>query len=358
MRYRLRRYIALIIFLSVIGVLYFLPFTIPFAFSTSTLIYPAKIWSLRSDLEGNFFGEVKNYHTGVIETSTSYRFERGDINNLLVSEKINQNPVIRSGDTIGRLTSRLIDERIEHLENQLAIDRRLLESSKTGEKNEIIDNLHQKKILAQQQLGLAKINFDRIKALYEEEVVPASEFDTAENEYQKALTNVEIADSDYRVASTGQKPEEISVIEERITSYQREIDFLQTTKKEYLIISPLSGKLVINQLMPTPGEYIAIYDTSEYIIYAPIKYRYRPYLSPDMQVEFSLQNSDVKVEADIFNIADRVDNILGSPVILVKARVVPPAGNIITGMSVNATFIGEPVTLREYIKRTIEIFIL
>lgn len=341
-----------------IVVLYFLPFTIPFAFSTSTLIYPAKIWSLRSDMEGNFFGEVKNYRTGVIETSTSYRFERGDITNLLVSEKINENPVISRGDTLGRLTSRLIDERIEHLENQLAIDQRLLESSKTGEKNEIIENLLQKKTLAKQQMELAKINYQRIKALFEEEVVPESDFETAENEYQKALTNVEIAASDYRVASTGQKPEEISVIEERILSYRREIDFLLTTKKEYLIISPLSGKLIINQLMPAIGEYISIYDTSEYIIYAPVKYRYRPYLSADMQINFSTQNTEEEVKAEIFNIADRVDNILGSQVILVKARVATPTESIITGMSVNATFVGEPITLREYIKRTIEIFIL
>ncbi len=358
MRYRLRRYISLMIILAVIGILYLLPMTFPFTFTATTLIYPTKMWSLRSDLDGNFFGEVKNFRTGVVEISTSYRFERGDVTNLIVSEAISRNPVVFKGDTIGRLTSRLIDQRIEELENQLAIDERLLESSKTGEKDEVIQNLKQKVQLAEQQFDLAKKNYDRLKDLFDQEVVPSSEFEIAENEYHTSLTNLEIAQSDYSIAQTGLKPEALLVIQERIARYRREIDFQNTTKKEYLIISPLSGKIVVNQYMQTQEEYISIFDTSEYIVYAPVKYRYTPYLDMNMRISFNIQNSPEVIEAKIFNISDKVDHISGHQVVFVKAHVLPSSGKIQSGLSMQVRFRGEPVTLREYIKRTIEIFIL
>jgi len=129
------------------------------------------------------------------------------------------------------------------------------------------------------------------------------------------------------------------------------------TKKEYLIISPLSGKLVVNQFFQTQGDYISIYDTSEYILYVPVKYRYRPYLDPKMRISFTIQSTDEVVEAQIFTISDRVDQIFGNQVIFVKAKVFSANNSVLTGLSVQAKFYGEPITLREYIKRTIEIFI-
>jgi hypothetical protein len=357
MRYRLRRYIALIIVVALIGTIYFLPFTFPFTFRSNSLIYPSKIWNLRSDTDGNFYGEIKNYRTGVVETSISYRFERGDITNLQVNEKINQNPIIQKGDTLGLLSSRLIDERIEQLENLIAVDERLLQSSRAGEKEEIVINLQQKLLLAGRQFDLALKKYERMKTLYDEKVVAPDAFESAENDYQIAQTNVEIARSDYEIAQTGLKPEALLVIEERITRYKREIDFLKETQKQYLILSPLSGKLIANQFSQTQYDYISISDTSEYILYAAVKYSYLPYLNDKMFVSFALQSTDEAIEAEIFDISDRVEHFFGNQIVFVKAKVLSSNGAALTGLSVQAKFHGEPVTLREFIRRTIEIFI-
>ncbi len=56
-----------------------------------------KKWSLRTDLEGNFYGELENFQSGAIEQSTSYRFERGDIVKLKLRHGLTNNDELRGG---------------------------------------------------------------------------------------------------------------------------------------------------------------------------------------------------------------------------------------------------------------------
>jgi hypothetical protein len=347
----------LAIVLAVLGGLFFLPVKVPFTFRSTALIHPFKKWSLRTDMDGNFFGEVKNFKTGAIEQSTSYRFERGDIATLSVNNEIINNAKVSVGDTVGYLYSRLVEERIQHLQNQMAIEQRQLSSSLAGEKIEITENLKQKLQLAEQQLNLSKKNFDRSQVLYQDSVITANEFDQFENEYITAITNVEIAKSDYEIALSGEKPENISLIRERIDRFTREIEFLEGTKQEYLLVSPVSGKLIFSQHLSTQAEYISVIDASEFIVYIPIRFNYRPYLNDQMRLEFSIPGTDESIEAKIFDISERIELINSHQVIFVKAMTTQLSPLVIPGLSVQCKFYGDKITLREYIKRTLNIFL-
>jgi hypothetical protein len=356
MRYVYRKYLPLVIFLVLIGIVLIIPFKIAFNFRSTALIHPIRQWTLRTDLDGNFYGELKNFSSGAIQLSTSYRFERGDIATLVLSEGLANNIIMHHGDTLGYLYSRLVDERIQKLENLLAIENKQLKSSTTGEKTEIVDNLKQKLTLAEQQFDLSRRNFERAKILYQDSVITTNDFEIAENDYMSSITNIEIAKSEYEIAITGQKPEDIKLIEEKIASYKNEIEFLNETKKSYYLISPVSGRMVFNHYLPNQTEYISITDTSAFILYIPVKFTYKAYLSNNMKVHFFIPGASEQLVAEIFDVSDRVEFIKSNQVVFVKALIKTTSPLIVPGLNVECVFMGDEITLREYIKRTLDIF--
>ncbi len=360
MRYRYRKYLALLIVLSIIGIILFFPLKVQFNFRSNSWINPVKKWSLRSDLEGNFYSELQNFSTGAIEKSTSYRFDRSDIATLKLSDGMANNAGVGAGDTVGWLYSRLVEERISQLENLLEVQKKLLESNVAGEKSEIIENLRQKKLLAEQQYDYARKNYLRSEALFRDSVITAFEFDIDETAFQTAKTNVDIAKSDYEIAVTGVKPEEIKLIEQQILAYENELEFLNETRKTYLLTSPINGKLVFNHHLPEQMEYVAVSDTSGYMLYVPVKIQYRLYLRKNMEIEVIIPGSSERLQARITDISDKVDNILTNmvayQVVFVKAEILNNSPLIVPGLSVQSIFKGEKITLREYIARTINIY--
>lgn len=356
MRYRYRKYFALTIVLLLLVIVYFFPLTLPFNFRSTGWIQPVKKWTLRADLEGNFYGELTNYNTGAIELSTSYRFDRGDIATLSIRHEIANNTAVSKGDTLGYLYSRLVDERLQQLKNLMAVELKLLSSSSAGDKAEVVENLKQKLNLAQQQFDFARKNYDRSLILYQDSVITASEFEIAETDYLSAITNIEIAKSEYEISLTGLKPEEIRLIEEQIASYKKEIEFLEETKKRYLLLSPVSGKIVLNQFLPEQIEYISITDTTSFVMNIPVKVNYRAYIHNNAQIEFVVPGSSQRFNAVVFDISNKVELIVSDQVLFVKANITEHSPLIAQGLSVQCTFFGEKVTLREYIKRTLDIF--
>ncbi len=347
----------MILVLAAIGGLFFLPVKIPFTFRSTALIHPVKKWSLRTDMDGNFFGETKNFKTGAVESSTSYRFERGDIATLSINSKIINNAVVAIGDTLGYLYSRRVEERIQQLENLLAVEERQLLSSMTGEKAEIIDNLRQKLLLADQQFDLAKKNFERALILFQDSVITANQFDQIESAYLTAKTTIDITKSEYQIALTGEKPEMISLIKEKIERYKREIEFLEGTAQQYFLLSPIRGKLMFSQHVSAQREYISIIDTSAFIVYVPVRFNYRPYLNHQLRFEFEIPGTEEIIGAKIYDISNRIELINSHQVIFIKAVVDQKSSLVIPGLSAQCKFYGDEITLREYIKRTLNIFL-
>ncbi len=360
MRYQHRRYIALSIVLVIIGVIWFVPFKTQFNIRTSSWVQPLKKWSLRTDLEGNFYSELENFETGAKELATSYRFERGDIATLKLAGGMANNTFINSGDTLGMLHSRIVDERIVQLENLMAVEKQLLNSSLAGEKLEILESLKKKLQLAEQQYDFAYKNYERFESLYKDKAVTASEFEIAETAFNTANTNIEIAKSEYESAVTGVKPEEIRLIKEQIQAYDIEINFLEDTKKRFLLTAPISGNLMFNHYLPEQMEYISLSDTSAYILYIPVKVRYRPYLKKNMLVSLKVPGSNQALQAEVYDISDKVENLVTNmvvhQVVFVKAHIISQSPLLCAGVSLQSTLKGDRVTLREYISRTVDIF--
>jgi hypothetical protein len=266
------------------------------------------------------------------------------------------NSFVKAGDTLGYISSRFMDEKIQSLQHQAEVESKLLESSITGEKESILENLRQKLIYAEQQYDLTKKNYDRSMILFQDSVIPLNEFEIAESTYENAKTAIDIAKSEYEVAKTGAKPEDIKLIEERISSFNKEIGFYNSMKKDYVLQSPFSGKMIFDLYSLNPVEYISITDTSGYMLYAPIKFNYRVYLKLNSQVEFTVPGTDTTLNAHLLEISNNVEFINTSQVVFTMSQVDNTSDIIFPGLTVQCKFVCDEISPWEYAKRTLNIF--
>jgi len=357
MLYRFKRYIPLVIFLCVIGALLFIPVKVPFSFRAVGLIHPVKKWSLKTDFDGNYVSELRNYSQGIAESIISYRFERGDIASLIVNPAIIDKKSISMNDTVGIISSRFVLEQIYQKENQIAIEIKLLQSSVSAEKDEIIEELRQKVNLATHAFDYASAQFERIELLYNDSIIATTEYETGEANFLTSKSDLEIARAAYNTALTGVKPGEARLIEEKIKTLQNELDFLKQTNDSYKLLSPIGGQLEFNAAMNETGEYISIIDTNSFIIYAPVKLQFLPYLTKDFKMSFIINGTQKTMGATIYEIGNKLENIGSQQVVFIKARVSDPSQIIVNGLKVDCTFSGNDIALREYIKRTLKIYL-
>lgn len=364
MKIRYRKYLLIAILLLIVLV-FFLPVYVPFSFRTTAIVYPVKRWSLKTDLDGNFVGELKNFRTGVIEDLISYKFERGDIAKLRLKPGMVNNSFINAGDTLGKIHSQFLDEKIQELENSIEVETRTLASGKTGEKQEIIENLRQKKINAEVNYDFARKNYERAQVLIRDSVIAHTEFELAENAFLNASSLVEISRSDYQVAATGLKPEDISLIEERIKSYQRELELSRRLKQDYTLKAPFGGKVIFDlyNLNLNPLDYLSISDTSCYLLYAPIRFNYRPYIDNNTSIEFRIPGTEQTLNARVYEISNNVEllpnglNVVSTTqVIFVFAEITDDSPLVFPGLTVQCKLKCDTILLREYARRTLNIF--
>lgn len=337
----------------------FLQIQIVFSFRTTGVIYPIRSWILRTDTDGNFISELKNYSADISENVTAYRFDRGDVVSLKLNPRLNYQTTIKKGDTIGYLYSQLMEEKIQSLENLIAIERRILETGTSGQKTEIIENARQKLILAEQQFEIARKNFSRIRQLFEENLISLEEYENAESQLDQAKTNVNIARTHYNDVQTGLKPEEIKVITERIKAYENELEFLRQTRLNYILLSPLEG--IVHTLQYSALQqnvYVSVADTTEFVLSAPVRIQFFPYLKEIQKISITIPGVSDTFEAIPFQISAQVEWIGGQQVVFVKGKVENAAEIPLKGLTVYCRFIGQKIPLKVYLKRTLEIYFI
>lgn len=357
MGYPFKRYIPLIVLVVIIATILFVPFRVPFSFRSLGFIHPEKRWSLKTDFDGNYVGELRNYRFGRAESVVSYRFERGDIASLELSSLAPGQAFIELGDTIGRIRSMRSSESLQQKENLVSVALRELQAGMSAEKAEILQQLSQQVELTRHQLTYASAQFERISLLYHDSLVPATSFEAEQTSFLTAKSQHEIAQSNYQSALSGVKPEEAKLLEEKINSLKKELHLIEQTNQAYTLLAPFSGRLELNPLMTETGEYLSITDTTAFILYAPVKIQFLPYLNANTQLEFFIQGSDLACKASIFDIGNKAENIGNQQVIFIKAVVDDPGRIAIDGITAECRFLGEDISLREYFSRTLKLYL-
>lgn len=346
MRFNRRHILILLLILVVFTI--FLPIPVRYSFVATAKIYPVREWKLSRGAEEGFWSQTYNYESDAHGDFKNYRFERGDIAELVILEDLVFDAPIEINDTIARIESFVIQNEITRLTNLRDVEIANMNVVSTGEKQSLVEQAQRQYNYALQQLDLEKKNFYRQERLYRDSVIAPAEFDIHENTLKLAEINAQVAYDQLQALSTGEKAPVVNLSEQIISSYDKEITRLETQKAQYTIVTPISGILGYNTEI---GGIIKVSDISRLLLKIPVAYQHSSYLNNLYKVTFSTPDNKITVNATFKGVDESVNLIQSQQFVIARAVTTESTPGIYPGMIVQCRIYCDKVRLLEYLKR-------
>jgi Multidrug resistance efflux pump len=103
-------------------------------------------------------------------------------------------------------------------------------------------------------VDIAEKSYNRVKSLYEKEVVSAQKKDEAEALYNSAIATEKAAKSQYDMAKNGAQQEDKDAAQAMVDYSESAVDEVKSYLKEISLVSPISGE--ITETFPKQGELV------------------------------------------------------------------------------------------------------
>jgi hypothetical protein len=152
--------------------------------------------------------------------------------------------------------------------------------------------------------------------------------------------------------NTGEKDPVINLSEQKIRSYEIEIDRLETQKAQYTIVTPVSGLLSYDTEI---GGIIKVSDIGRLLLKIPVAYQHTSYLSSLYAVKFSTPDNKITVNAAFKGFDETINLIQNQQFVIARAVTTGPTPGIYPGMVVQCRIYCDKVSLLEYLKRNFSV---
>jgi hypothetical protein len=346
----LKRYFSIII-LPLLFALVLVPVDVPFTLDSVARVSPERQWVLLKSPTGSLSATLYDHRTGMVGNQEGYQFDRGDLVQVQVKNGWKTGHRIRAGETVAVIFSNQLGEDLVRLKNQLAVEQANLGVVASGQKPEVIRRLEEEINLARADLELRRKTLERMKQLRADGLLSALELEQAENGYAESQARVRVAESALQVSATGEKPETVSLVSSRIASLQKEIRFLESKQRQYVLTAPFDGQV---RLETTPeGERLLVEDTSAQVLHIPVRLRDSAYVRPGQKIALQLAESQTAIAAAVLEVGNRVEILNREQVVIVKAATDAGAAALPFGAAVRCRIECDKVRVSEFLKRSI-----
>ena len=350
MRFNRRHILILLLILVILAI--FLPIPVRYSFEASAKVYPLKEWKLSRGQEEGFWSQTYNYETEAQGDFKNYRFERGDIAELVIREDLDFDAPINAGDTVACIESYYLQNEITRLTSLRDVETANLSVISTGEKQALVEQAQREYNYALQQLDLEKKNFSRQERLFRDSVITPADFDTYENALKLAEINTQVAHEALMALSTGEKDPVVNLSEQKIRSYEKEIERLEAQEAQYTITTPVSGILSYNT---ETGGIVKVSDFTRLLLKIPVAYQHSSYLGSLHSVKFSTPDNKITVNAEFKGFDENISLIQNQQFVIARAITTESTPGIYPGMIVKCRIYCDKVMLLEYLKRNFSV---
>jgi hypothetical protein len=350
MRFNRRHILLALLVITILSV--FLPIPVRYSFMASAKVYPLSEWKLTRGVDEGFFSQTYNYETDALSDYKNYRFERGDIAELVIKPGLHFDSLISRNDTVAFIESYFLQNEIVRLNNLRDVEIANLNVVSTGEKQSLVDQAQREYVYAQQQLDLEKKNFARQDKLYRDSVITPAEFDLYENTLKLAEINAEVTYNALKALSTGEKDPVLTLSEQKILSYEKEIERLETQKAQYIIASPVAGLLSYDASL---GGILKVSDNRRLVLKIPVPYQHSTYLKSLFKVTFATPDNKITTNATFKGFDENISLIQNQQFVIAKAITSEYTPEIYPGMVVQCRIYCDRVSILEYLKRNFSV---
>lgn len=328
---RKRKWIYRISFIVVIIILaaLLLPLEVAVKINTGGRIVPKSDYRIIASLPDAFTLEENHYLSAKGNGKQSFIFDRGDVVGLKLNDIISQNNNVQRNDSIGVIESEQLELMLVQKKGELKQKKALLKSYKSGEKESVIKAARKQLELNKTRAENQRKIFKRTRELYQSNLISKQEFERVKNLLETYELEVEIAKTNFKRVTTGQKPEMIDFVKSEIKTLQNELNRLKTKQKEYHLNSPITGQTFINYNSDT---LLTIEDRSVLGVVFPVPLERMNDLKVGQEVKVQSIGLNSKSSGEVIKIEDKIHNINNQQVLVVTALL--EDNNMPTGMSV------------------------
>ena len=313
---------------------------------------PVKEWKLDRLSDGTILNTKKNNLTNRISYYSVLEFQRGDHARFIINERILSGKTINEGDTIGHIRSYEEERRLLTLMSELEKQKRLLQISLSGEKQEELNAAREKLILTEREYETQKKLVARMEILHVTGVIADEEWELALNDFLVKEQNMIIARSTMEVVSTGAKPEEQELIRANINSCQKQIRQIENRIDAFNILAPFSGTIIRRQgNEPDNESIIRIADMNRMVVTLPVELYQLAYIENGNPVNLKIDSERRNYRAKVIDVDNTVQFMDQRQNIFITAIVEEEPERLLPNMLVQAEIVCGKVSVRDFLKR-------
>lgn len=310
-----------------------------------------KSWIISKGTDGRLMTSLTDNLSGISNNYTITQFERGDVVQFKLKDKILKDTTVLQGDTIGFIISNEIEKEIERLTGKLETAKASLKVQSSSSKESIIETEKNKLEFAQKELEEQTKLFERSKQLYERDLISRQDYEAAEAKYELAKINIEIAKQILRTVESGAKEEEIKLTATTIDALENEIRILQRRYESNNIISPING--IISRAFSS-DTLLIINDTSKFVILLPVKWQESLKLSKEQNVNIYDDYITEIAKGKIVSIENSVKVINQTQYVITTVLLEDKIRNYKPGLIVSCEIEVDNVTAKDFILNFLE----
>ncbi len=334
----------------VLGVIY-CPFKFTYIVYATGKVFPTYEWVLGRTYDGRITETIKNNQLGVISSYAGKEFQRGDVFDFYINPEINNKQFVERGETIGIMNSTELMRQINQLRGERDVEKALLKVYSTGQKIQTIKEAETNLTLAKERFSIQDKLISRQAELFKDSLISPQQYDIAKNEYEMSKINLALAEAQIKTLSTGEKPEQIKFIAEKIENLNKQIAVLESRKEALQIKAPFSGLLQRKKGGLTSVEVLAnVIDTSSYIIVTPVRIKEFKNLALGQKCVLKLFNTDCEMEGTVCHIDNAIQIIGGKQAIYVTAKIDKKCPGVYPGIFAQTNLHCGQHTIIEYSK--------
>ena len=178
----------------------------------------------------------------------------GKVPGRILALKAKEGDFVHAGDTLAIIEAPEVSAKMVQAQNAADAAAAMAQMANNGARKEQIQAAAQLLEQAKAGLEIAEKSYNRMKKLYEEQVISAQKFDEAEAMYKSAQAQVKTAQSNYQMALNGARQEERRAASAAAGQARGAVQEVQGYIRETVQTAQMSGE--VTDVYPKVGELV------------------------------------------------------------------------------------------------------
>ncbi len=178
----------------------------------------------------------------------------GKVPGRILQLRVKEGDMVRAGDTLAIIEAPEVQAKMNQAQSAVNAASAMEMMARNGARKEQIQAARQLVEQAKAGLEIAEKSYNRIKILFEEEVVTAQKFDEAQAMYKSAQAQLKAAQSQYDMALNGARVEERQAASATVGQARGAVQEVNSYIRETVQVAQMAGE--VTDIYPKVGELV------------------------------------------------------------------------------------------------------